>query len=197
MITEYWAPAFRKTSCFKKKLEQHVDKDLDASCSPSRRRLFGPTLVGEPGYIPVIERRPWPFCRFLQAAFSALNPTLASSSNTSYLLLLRPVMWNEMPQNKVSRPADQNSATRMHRRSHRRCRPCVGRRQEPASHRRNASTLLTASWWQSSQVTESERTPFSRMPASVIGGPRLAVSWHVALIGKRPALMEGASPTRA
>jgi hypothetical protein len=29
-----------------------------------------------------------------------------------------------------------------------------------------------ASWWQSWHVTESERTPFSRMLASVIGGPR-------------------------
>jgi hypothetical protein len=36
----------------------------------------------------------------------------------------------------------------------------------------NASTFITASWWHSSQVTDSERTPFSRMLASVIGGPR-------------------------
>jgi hypothetical protein len=34
-----------------------------------------------------------------------------------------------------------------------------------------ASTFITASWWHSSQVTDSERTPFSRMLASVIGGP--------------------------
>jgi hypothetical protein len=35
-----------------------------------------------------------------------------------------------------------------------------------------ASTFITASRWQSWQVTESERTPFARMLASVIGGPR-------------------------
>jgi hypothetical protein len=35
-----------------------------------------------------------------------------------------------------------------------------------------ASTFITAWWWHSSQVTQSERTPFSRMSASVIGGPR-------------------------
>jgi hypothetical protein len=35
-----------------------------------------------------------------------------------------------------------------------------------------ASTFITASWWHGSQVMESERTPFSRMLASVIGGPR-------------------------
>jgi hypothetical protein len=32
----------------------------------------------------------------------------------------------------------------------------------------NASTFNTASWWHSSQVTESERTPFSRMFARVV-----------------------------
>jgi hypothetical protein len=35
-----------------------------------------------------------------------------------------------------------------------------------------ASTFITAAWWITSQLTESERTPFSRMSASVIGGPR-------------------------
>ena len=33
-----------------------------------------------------------------------------------------------------------------------------------------ASAFIIAAWWHSSQVTESERTPFSRMLASVIGG---------------------------
>jgi hypothetical protein len=32
--------------------------------------------------------------------------------------------------------------------------------------------FITAAWRRASQVTESERMPFSRMLASVIGGPR-------------------------
>jgi hypothetical protein len=36
----------------------------------------------------------------------------------------------------------------------------------------NVSTFITASWWHSSHVTDSERAPFSRMLANVIGGPR-------------------------
>jgi hypothetical protein len=34
------------------------------------------------------------------------------------------------------------------------------------------ATFIRASWWHRSHVTESERTPFARMLASVIGGPR-------------------------
>jgi hypothetical protein len=36
----------------------------------------------------------------------------------------------------------------------------------------NASTFITASWWQSSQVTDSERMLFALMLARVMGGPR-------------------------
>jgi hypothetical protein len=36
----------------------------------------------------------------------------------------------------------------------------------------NLSTVMTAVWWHSSQVIESEHTPFARMLASVIGEPR-------------------------
>jgi hypothetical protein len=31
---------------------------------------------------------------------------------------------------------------------------------------------MTASWWHSSHATDSERTSWARMLASVIGGPR-------------------------
>ena len=41
-----------------------------------------------------------------------------------------------------------------------------------ASTSSNASTFSRASWWHSSHLTHNERTPFARMLASVIGGPR-------------------------
>jgi hypothetical protein len=34
----------------------------------------------------------------------------------------------------------------------------------------HGSALITAPWWQSQQVTASERTPWARMLPSVIGG---------------------------
>jgi hypothetical protein len=36
----------------------------------------------------------------------------------------------------------------------------------------NLSTFMTALWWQSVQLTQSERTPCARMLRKSIGGPR-------------------------
>ena len=48
----------------------------------------------------------------------------------------------------------------------------------------NASAFISAWWWHNSHVTESERTPLSRMLASVIGGAVVSGSGHAGSSGR-------------
>jgi hypothetical protein len=62
-----------------------------------------------------------------------------------------------------------NSAGHPPRQSRSRCRPWAGPKDGIGIVSPNASALTRAAWWHNPQVTESDRTPFSRMFASVIG----------------------------